>query len=243
MLCCVCVCLCTCMCVVSRTWLFVAPWTIGLQVPLPMGSPRQEFRSREPFPTPGDLPNPGMEPKSFVSPALTGRFFTTSATWEAQLGSCCRTKSRQRGGRSVSHPSSLLNLLDYTSLAKTSLHPELNWKGVWEKVFWFPASWWHSGRRLERMPLDQLNLLAPSTKGCPKTLPLAVMVGRWGWGPDCRSWVKNWGESRRPRGWGSLSKFRLIGRDNKAWDSCWMDKTEVNDREIHFHRRGPGFNP
>jgi len=34
------------------------------------------------FPTPGDLPNPGIEPVSLASPALAGRFFTTNATWE-----------------------------------------------------------------------------------------------------------------------------------------------------------------
>jgi len=34
------------------------------------------------FPNPGDLPNPGIEPVSLASPALAGRFFTTSATWE-----------------------------------------------------------------------------------------------------------------------------------------------------------------
>ena len=45
---------------------------------------RQEYRSGVPFPTPGDRPNPGMEPESFVSPALAGLFFfTASATWEA----------------------------------------------------------------------------------------------------------------------------------------------------------------
>ena len=36
------------------------------------------------LPTPGDLPNPGIEPKSLESPALVGRFFTSSTTWEAQ---------------------------------------------------------------------------------------------------------------------------------------------------------------
>ena len=36
-----------------------------------------------PFPTPGDLPNPGIEPVSLASPALAGGFFTTGATWEA----------------------------------------------------------------------------------------------------------------------------------------------------------------
>ena len=35
-----------------------------------------------PFPTPGDLPNPGLEPESLASPAVAGGFFTTNATWE-----------------------------------------------------------------------------------------------------------------------------------------------------------------
>ena len=37
----------------------------------------------EGVPTPGDLPNPGIEPASLVSPALAGGFFTTFTTWEA----------------------------------------------------------------------------------------------------------------------------------------------------------------
>ena len=42
---------------------------------------RQEYWSGVPFPTPGDLPDPGIEPASPVSPALAGGFFTTRATW------------------------------------------------------------------------------------------------------------------------------------------------------------------
>ena len=42
-----------------------------------MGFPRQEYWSRVPFPSPGDLPNPGVEPPSLVPPALAGGFFTT----------------------------------------------------------------------------------------------------------------------------------------------------------------------
>ena len=41
---------------------------------------RQEYWSGLPFPTPGDLPHPGIEPASLVSPALAGKFFTSSAT-------------------------------------------------------------------------------------------------------------------------------------------------------------------
>ena len=50
------------------------------QAPTSVGFSRQEYCSRLPFPSPGDLPDPGIEPGS---PALAGRFFTTSATWEA----------------------------------------------------------------------------------------------------------------------------------------------------------------
>ena len=41
---------------------------------------RQEYWSGLPFPTPGDLPDPGIEPASLPSPVLAGGFFTTSAT-------------------------------------------------------------------------------------------------------------------------------------------------------------------
>ena len=44
---------------------------------------RQEYWSGLPFPSPGDLPNPEIEPTSLTSPALAGRFFTTRAPWEA----------------------------------------------------------------------------------------------------------------------------------------------------------------
>ena len=54
----------------SRIWLFVTPWTGAHQAPLSMGFSRQEYWSRLPFPTPGDLPNPGIEPISLMSPAL-----------------------------------------------------------------------------------------------------------------------------------------------------------------------------
>ena len=75
-------------------------WTIAHQAPLSMGFSRQEYWSGLPCPPPGDLPNPGIEPASLLSPALAGGFFTTSATWEAQrihdpspVGCSCETKA------------------------------------------------------------------------------------------------------------------------------------------------------
>ena len=55
------------------------------QAPLSMEFSRQEYWSRLPFPPPGDIPDPGIEPESLVSPALAAWLFTTSATWEADL--------------------------------------------------------------------------------------------------------------------------------------------------------------
>ena len=60
--------------------LFATPWTVTRQAPLSMEFSKQEYWSGLPFPTPGDLPDPGIKPTSFASPALAGRFFTTSAT-------------------------------------------------------------------------------------------------------------------------------------------------------------------
>ena len=51
----------------------MTPWTVARQPPLSRGSPRQEYWSGLPFPFPGHLPNPGVEP---AFPALAGRFFT-----------------------------------------------------------------------------------------------------------------------------------------------------------------------
>ena len=63
----------------SRVLLFVTPWTVALQAPLSM-----VFQARivewVAISSLGDLPNPGQDP---TSPALAGKFFTTSATWEA----------------------------------------------------------------------------------------------------------------------------------------------------------------
>ena len=50
---------------------FMILWTVAYKAPLSMGFSRQEYRSGLPFPSPGDLPDPGIEP---MSPALAGRF-------------------------------------------------------------------------------------------------------------------------------------------------------------------------
>ena len=65
----------------SRVRLFGIPWAVVCQDPLSMEFSRQEYWSGVPFPSPGDLPDPGI--KSW-SPAYEGGFFTFWATREAQ---------------------------------------------------------------------------------------------------------------------------------------------------------------
>ena len=69
----------------SSVRLFVTLWTVAHQTPLSIGFFRQEYLNRLPFPSLGNLSNPGIEPMSLTFPALVGRFFITWAFLIAQL--------------------------------------------------------------------------------------------------------------------------------------------------------------
>ena len=78
----------------SRVRLFATPWTAACQAALSMGISRQEYWSGLP------LPPPGIEPVSL----LAGRFFTTSATWEALETACqCRAHGLDPWSRKITH--------------------------------------------------------------------------------------------------------------------------------------------
>ena len=66
----------------SRVLLFGSLWTVACQAPLSMGILRVGMLECLPFPSPGDLPDPGIEPTPLTSPALAGGFFTSSAAWD-----------------------------------------------------------------------------------------------------------------------------------------------------------------
>ena len=55
----------------------VTPWIVAHQAPLSMGFPRQKYWCGLLLTSPGELPDPGIEPASLTSPALVGGFFTT----------------------------------------------------------------------------------------------------------------------------------------------------------------------
>ena len=77
----------------SPVCLFPTPWTIAHEAPLSIGFSRQEYWSGLPFPPPEDLPDPGIESASLISPALAGDFFTTSTESIEQRQNFCHILS------------------------------------------------------------------------------------------------------------------------------------------------------
>ena len=67
------------------SFLFGTLWIVVHQALLFMGFFKQEYWSRLPFPSSGNVPHPGMEPPSLRCPALASRFFTSRVTWETQI--------------------------------------------------------------------------------------------------------------------------------------------------------------
>ena len=72
MIVCVCVCVCVCVYLLSYVQLFASPQTVACQISLPVEFSKQEYWSELPFPTLGDLSDPGIKPESLASPALAG---------------------------------------------------------------------------------------------------------------------------------------------------------------------------
>ena len=78
------------------------PWIIARQAPLSMGFPRQEYWSGLPFPTPGGLPDSGIEHVFLASPALAGGFFTTAPPGKPQRGwTSCKNNSRGKSDKII----------------------------------------------------------------------------------------------------------------------------------------------
>ena len=77
---------CVHVCILSYVQLFATPWAVACQAPLTTEFSRQKYWSGFPVPTPGNLPNPGIETTSLVSVALASKFFSTAPLWKPNAG-------------------------------------------------------------------------------------------------------------------------------------------------------------
>ena len=84
----------------NYVWFCVTLWIIASQAPLSTVFSRQEYWSGLSCSPPGDLPDPGMEPESLMSPALAGGFFTTSTMKITYLKNGKHTGENSRDGDS-----------------------------------------------------------------------------------------------------------------------------------------------
>ena len=126
-------------------------WTVAHQAPLSLGFSRQEYWSGLPFPSWGDLPNPGIELVSPASPALTGFFYQ----WATCKACCCWSDSLwSHGLQHACPPCPLLGRAKKKGLRLSwafmnsnflSCRQELNWAGARQS-----PRWWSSG--LEKKP-------------------------------------------------------------------------------------------
>ena len=74
-----------CVCALSHVRLFAIPWTVAHQAALSIGFFRQEYWSRLPFPSPGDLPDAGIEPCISCISCIGRQILYHCTTWEAQV--------------------------------------------------------------------------------------------------------------------------------------------------------------
>ena len=108
----------------SHVRLCVTPWTVALQASLSMRFSGQEYWSGLPFPSPGDLPDPGIKSESLISLALAGRFFTTPQ-WQPKT----KTKSEKNAKKLILFPVLILlpvypfSLILLSSLVLSQLYP------------------------------------------------------------------------------------------------------------------------
>ena len=107
-------CLCVCACYsLNHAQLFATPWTVAHQSPLSMGFSRQEYWSGLPFPPPGDLANPRIEPKS---PALQADSFLSEPPGKLSF---CLLRPKWAGART--RPARLLRPRLWKSLEQSKL--------------------------------------------------------------------------------------------------------------------------
>ena len=148
----------------------VTPWTIAGQPPVSLGFPRQEYYSGVPFPSPGDLPDPGIEP---VSPALAGKLLTIEPPEKPK-------KVFSETQNSYKNSDLSLKEKKKKSLSGFLVHPK--WFSVFVVVqslshIWLFATPWTAGRQASLSLTISWSLLKfSSTKSAMPSRPLLLLL-------------------------------------------------------------------
>ena len=103
----------------SRVQLFLTPWTAACQAPLSMGFSRQEYWSGEPFPSPGDLPDPGIKPRS---PTLQADALTSEPPGKPQSQSQIPIPIPKKGNAKECSNYHTIALISHTSKVMLKIH-------------------------------------------------------------------------------------------------------------------------
>ena len=192
----------------GRVQLFVAPWIVAHQAPLSMGFSRQEYWSGLPFPPPGDLPNPGIEPTPPASPAL-------------QEDSLPLSYQGSQVNKYVNHYNLVLHFNSTSGFSSSHVWMwELNHKKSWEMKKW--CLWTVVLEKTLEGPLDCKEIKPVNSKGNQSW----IFIGRTDaeakapilWPPDAKSW--------------------LIGKDPDAGkDWRQEEKGTTEDEVVGWHHR------
>ena len=105
----------------SHVRVFVTPWTVAHQAPPSMESSRQEYWSGWPFPSPGDLPNPGTEPRSLTLRADALPSEPPQIWTESSMNKCTPNSSRIWRMKGFSFPMQRLRDVSWTPVSQVSL--------------------------------------------------------------------------------------------------------------------------
>ena len=156
------------------------PQAVARQVPLSMGFSRLEYWSGLQFPSPGDLPDPGIGPESPASPALAGRFFTTGPPGKPVYVCVCVCVCVKLKVKAAQLSLTFCNYVDYSPWNPPGQNTGVGSLSLLQGIF--PTQGSYSGLPHYRRILYQL-----SHKGSPRIL-------EWVAHPFSRgsAWPRNW---------------------------------------------------